>query len=163
MKKLLGILFIILLASASCSNKTFELQSATSKRFGGGTILSGTGTIYTFELKTFKNWKKLSIDSIIIGNRCFTDISLYIKGSPPSTEAYFEKGDILVLTVTHIKQPLITNDYPPKIIDGEFNENGIPVSRNLNGAAALIIVSIKNKFYEIPVSEFTVLKPEMRP
>ncbi len=163
MKKILGILFLVMLIAAACSKKTFELQSATSKHFGGGTILSGTGTVYTFELKAFNSWEKLKVDSVYVGNRCFTDISMYTKGSPPGTRAYFEKGDILVISVTHSKRPLTTRDHPPKIIDGEFKENGIPSTRSLNGAKALIIVSMKNKFFEIPVPDFTILKPEMRP
>ena len=163
MKKQFLILLLSIIAATACSKKTFELQDATSKRFGGGTILSGSGVVYTFELKAFNSWEKLSVDSVYVGDRCFTNIATYTKGSPPGTKAYFEKGDVLVVSVTYSKRPLTTNSHPPKIIDGEFKENGIPATRELNGSAALIIVKMKNKFYEIPVQKFTVLEPEMRP
>lgn len=148
---------------SSCSKKSFELQDATSKRFGGGTILSGTGIVYTFELKALQSQEKLKIDTVYIRNRSFLNFSIHKKGAKPGEDLHYEKGDIIIVTVTHSKRPLISDGHPPKIIDGEFKENGLPSTRKLNGTEALIIVKVKDKFIDISVQKFTVLEPEMRP
>lgn len=162
MKSFILIALVALIAIA-CNKKTFLPTDASSKRYGGGTILSGTGVIYTFELEALNSSKKLSVDSVYINGRVFCDFSIYKKGAPPASDRSFNKGDIVVLTVNHSKRPLLNGEHPPKIVDGEFKESGHASAIDSKGHAAIVFINLMGKNDIIYIDKFTILNPEMRP
>ena len=160
MKKIL--LFIIPFIFLSCSIKTFELIDAKSKRYAGGTRLSGSGVVYSFILKAENSSNKIHIDTIFISTRCFTDFSIHKINAIPGDNEY-SKGDTILVSVNYNKRPEI-KEGPGHEITDKYIESGFPckIPKEFDAIAVIKVCSGKKHQY-IAIDKFKVMTPELRP
>jgi hypothetical protein len=94
--KIPAILIVLFIAITACHPK-LSVYKATSRKWAGGTQ-GKSGVVYQFSLFVQASWNDLSVDSVQIGTKVFTDESTEVLGREIG-RSDFNPGDSILVTV----------------------------------------------------------------
>ena len=117
--------FLLLICLAiCCSHKCndFKVLEATSQKWVGGTIGSGSGINYQLTLIANQSSEKIKIDQLWVGDQYFKVTA--IKKFPASEKEGFEKGDTIYIKAT------VAHPRPVSPVSGEKDPTHIKPSQS---------------------------------